>query len=305
MVCREVFGLADYVREVEALDNVVPTAAQTALYLEFRRLLDRSVRWFLTAAALDARHRRRDRAVPRRRARAAPQVPDLLRGDERKRRLDRQAAELVKAGVPDELAVRAAIAARLVHRCSTSSTSPPTPAATPSDVAPLYYLVSERFGIDAMLSKVTALPRDDRWDALARGALRDDLYSVLESLTRSVIEVGDGAGADPAAQWEAWEKANKESMQRGKTSLSAIRRLDTAQHRGPVGGAAHAALGHPGRRLDLTPAARPRVPTFPPDPGTFTSAPLRSPAKVKVPVSRGRCRAGRLSARSAAQPSGR
>ena len=49
VVCREVFGLADYVREVEALDNVVPTAAQTALYLEFRRLLDRSVRWFLTS----------------------------------------------------------------------------------------------------------------------------------------------------------------------------------------------------------------------------------------------------------------
>ena len=40
--------------------------------------------------------------------------PSLLRGEERKRRLDRKAAELVKAGVPDELAVRAAIAARLV-----------------------------------------------------------------------------------------------------------------------------------------------------------------------------------------------
>ena len=92
-------------------------------------------------------------------------------------------------------------------------------------MAPLYYLVSERFGIDAMLGKVTRLPRDDRWDALARGALRDDLYAVLESLTRSVIEVG-AADAEPAAQWEMWEKANKETVQRSKTSLSAIRRLD-------------------------------------------------------------------------------
>ena len=48
---------------------------------------------------------------------------------------------------------------------------------------------------------------------------------MLESLTRSVIEVGD-AGAEPAAQWEAWEKANTESVQRSKTALSAIRRLD-------------------------------------------------------------------------------
>ena len=67
-----------------------------------------------------------------------------------------------------------------------------------------------------MLSKVSRLPRDDRWDALARGALRDDLYSVLESLTRSVIEVGGDAGTDPAPQWEAWEKANKESIQRAR-----------------------------------------------------------------------------------------
>ena len=48
---------------------------------------------------------------------------------------------------------------------------------------------------------------------------------MLESLTRSVIEVGD-ASAEPAAQWEAWEKANKDSVQRSKNALTAIRRLD-------------------------------------------------------------------------------
>ena len=128
----------------------------------------------------------------------------------------------------------------------------------PIDVAPLYYLVSERFGIDAMLGKVTRLPRDDRWDALARGALRDDLYSVLESLTRSVIEVG-AAGAEPAAQWEAWEKANKElgaAQQDGAVGDPPAR---PPEHRGPVGGAAHAALGHPGRRLHLTRRAVPTI----------------------------------------------
>ena len=107
VVCREVFGLADYVREVEALDNVVPTAAQTALYLEFRRLLDRSVRWFLTSrpSTLDigAEIERFSGIVRDLRT----QVPTLLRGEE-KRRLERKAAELAKAGVPEELAVRAA-----------------------------------------------------------------------------------------------------------------------------------------------------------------------------------------------------
>ncbi len=96
-------------------------------------------------------------------------------------------------------------------------------------MAPLYYFVSERFGIDAMLGKVTRLPREDRWDALARGALRDDLYAVLESLTRSVIETSAEAGVDPSdpkAQWEAWRVANEESVARSRTALAAIKRLD-------------------------------------------------------------------------------
>jgi len=223
VVCREVFGLADYVREVEALDNVVPTAAQTALYLEFRRLLDRSVRWFLTArpSTLDIGAEIERFSDILRDLRQ--QVPTLLRGEE-KRRLERKAAELAKSGVPEDLALRAASLLDWYSLLDIVDIATDT-GREPIDVAPLYYLVSERFGIDAMLGKVTKLPRDDRWDALARGALRDDLYAVLESLTRSVIEVGD-ADAEPAAQWEAWEKANKETVQRSKTSLSAIRRLD-------------------------------------------------------------------------------
>ena len=222
VVCREVFGLADYVREVEALDTLVPTAAQTALYLEFRRLLDRAVRWFLTS-----RPTRLDIGAEVERFRGVvqelgPQVPGLLRGDERKR-LDKRAAELVKVGVPEELAQRAAMLLDWFSLLDIVDIATDTGRA-PTEVAPLYYVVSERFGIDAMLTKVTRLPRDDRWDALARGALRDDLYAVLESLTRSVIEVG--GSQDPAAAWEAWEKANKDSIQRSRTALAAIRRLD-------------------------------------------------------------------------------
>ncbi|WP_377643831.1 NAD-glutamate dehydrogenase [Oryzobacter terrae] len=223
VVCREVFGLAEYVREVEALDNEVPTAAQTMLYLEFRRLLDRAVRWFLTS-----RPSRLDIGAEVERFKGVvqelgPAVPDLLRGDERKR-LEKRTAELVKAGVAPDLAERAAMLLDWfslldIVDIATDTGRPPT------EVAPLYYVVSERFGIDAMLTKVTRLPRDDRWDALARGALRDDLYAVLESLTRSVIEVS-GDISDPGAAWEAWEKANKESIQRSRTALSAIRRLD-------------------------------------------------------------------------------
>ena len=59
VVVREVFGLAELWAAVEALDNMVPTEAQTAVYLEGRRLLDRAVRWLLSqpALAVDVRPR--------------------------------------------------------------------------------------------------------------------------------------------------------------------------------------------------------------------------------------------------------
>ncbi len=226
VVCREVFGLADFVREVEALDNVVPTAAQTALYLEFRRLVDRSIRWFLTsrpATLVIGAEVERFAGIVRE---LSPAVPDLLRGDE-KRRLTRRAAEFVKKGVPEPLAIRAAGLLDQYSLLDIIDIASDTGRA-PTDVAPLYYHVSERFGIDAMLSKVSGLQRDDRWDSLARGALRDDLYSVLESLTRSVIEAATESGADSDAesQWKAWEEANSESIERSQKALAAIRRLE-------------------------------------------------------------------------------
>ena len=196
VVCREVFGLADYVREVEALDNVVPTAAQTALYLEFRRLLDRSVRWFLTSRPVDARHRRRGRSGSRGIVRElAPQVADAAAGRGASAACERKAEELAEAGVPEELALRAASLLdwySLLDIVDIADRHRPRRRATWRRSTTC---VSERFGIDAMLTQVTRLPRDDRWDALARGALRDDLYAVLESLTRSVIDASD-AGAD-------------------------------------------------------------------------------------------------------------
>ena len=47
-------------------------------------------------------------------------------------------------------------------------------------------MLYDRFGVDSLLERITALPRDDRWQALARAALRDDLYSTIIDFTRDV-----------------------------------------------------------------------------------------------------------------------
>ena len=225
VVCREIFDLAGFVRRVEATDNVVSTAAQTALYLEFRRLLDRSVRWFLTSrpASLD---------IAAEVARFRPgietyggRIAELLQGSERAR-LMRRARELEGKGVPEELSGVAASLLDAYSLLDCIEIAEDTGEKL-DDVVGVYFLTSETFSIDAMLTRVTRLPRDDRWDAMARGALRDDLYAVLESLTRSVLEVSR-PGHDPATRLAEWSELNADALARARTALGGIERMSHA-----------------------------------------------------------------------------
>jgi len=223
VVCREVFNMVGYLASVEELDNVVSTETQTMLYLEFRRLIDRSVRWFLQnrPSTLDvAGEVERFSAVV---AELGPQMSTLLKGAERTR-LERRAKELENSGAPTDMALRAASLLDQFSLLDIVEISVATRRSS-AEVASVYYATSEQFGIDSMLSRVTRLPRDDRWDALARGALRDDLYAVLESLTKAVLD-GSKDGLAPNDRIAAWSEANAESLARSKVALSGLERLE-------------------------------------------------------------------------------
>ena len=57
------------------------------------------------------------------------------------------------------------------------------------EVARVYLTLSERYAVDAMLTRISGLERQDRWQALARAALRYDLYAALEALTTAVLSI--------------------------------------------------------------------------------------------------------------------
>lgn len=221
LVSREVFGLDDFVARVEALDNVVPTQVQTRLYLELRRLMDRSVRWFLAArpGRLQVSEEiERFAGV----ADLVPGVPDHLRGSQADR-WARKTQELVDEGVPVELSRHAAMLLDLYSLLDIVDLSHDTGRST-EEVAETYFMLSESFGIDELLILVTRLPREEQWDSLARGALRDDLYATLQALTSSVLE---REGSGPQERYEAWAREHDESVARVSTQLAGIRQLPT------------------------------------------------------------------------------
>jgi glutamate dehydrogenase len=217
-VVREVFGLPEFWASVEALDNQVPTRAQTALYLECRRLVDRATRWLLQSrrSVLDV-EAEIERFVPVQHLKGL--IPVLLRGNEAER-LERRTRELVGLGAPEDLA-RAT--ASMLDAFSLLDVVELAQAVgeDPEKVGRLYFALSERFEVDRMLSRITALPRDDRWSALARMALRYDLYGALAGLTRNVL-AGTPGVEDPDERIARWQEANAEGLARAQATLVEI-----------------------------------------------------------------------------------
>ena len=72
----------------------------------------------------------------------------------------------------------------------------------------------------AAQDQIVALPRDDRWNTMARGALRDDLYAAHAALVCDVLKV-TGPGT-PEQRLAEWAERNEEAVQRTSQTLTEI-----------------------------------------------------------------------------------
>jgi glutamate dehydrogenase len=217
-VVREVFDLPSLWSAIEALDNDVPTTAQHAAYQEIRRLIDRATRWLV-----DLRFPISDVAAEIERYRAVvtacgPRCPELMRGAERQSLFD-DADKLVALGLPRDLSLRVAELLSAFLLLDVVEIAEAT-GHDPQVVAELHYAISERLSIDELLTRVTALPRDDRWSTLARSAARHDVYAVLSSITTAVLSsTDDDLGADERI--DAWVEQNIERVERARSTVRA------------------------------------------------------------------------------------
>ncbi|MEU9826612.1 NAD-glutamate dehydrogenase [Micromonospora chersina] len=216
VVVREVFGLRELWDAVEALDNKISPELQTSVYLDTRRLLDRAVRWLVT-------NRRSPIDVPgeiaRLRdgvARLLPELENLFYGTEREA-IAAHIDSLISKGLPRDLAEQATRLMYSFGLLDIVETARST-GRDVSEVASVYFVLSDRFRVDALLSKISLLPREDRWQTLARMALRYDLYAALAALTAEVL----GSTPDslpPVERVQEWEQANATSIHRAHRAM--------------------------------------------------------------------------------------
>ncbi|MGN9783709.1 NAD-glutamate dehydrogenase [Nonomuraea sp. ZG12] len=219
LVAREVFDFASFYRQVDSLNNQVDTATQLAMLLEARKLAERGTRWLLT-----------NRRPPLDLAVAVgffvkgvngllSHLPKLLTGPDLAAFEDRRDSFIAR-GVPADLAERVAA---MVPAYSTfdlvevsSVTGRPV-----NEVAEVYFDLADRLQLARLRERVIALPRDNRWNAMARAALRDDLYAAHSALTRDVL-VHSTPGLSPEQRLARWTEANSAAVRRSKQTLSEI-----------------------------------------------------------------------------------
>ena len=216
VIVRDAFGLSELWQAVEALDNKVPTAAQTAVYLEVRRLLDRAVRWLVTnhRVPLDVTTeiaRLRPGVVA-----LLPQLGSFFHGREREV-LRAYTDKLHHLGIPSDVA---AWATRIVYGFALLDIVglADSSGRDLAEVAGVYFVLSERFRVDDLLSRISLLPRSDRWETLARMALRYDLYAALAALTAEVIS-STASGGPSEDRVTEWEHVNATAISRARNAM--------------------------------------------------------------------------------------
>ncbi|MEZ2389036.1 NAD-glutamate dehydrogenase [bacterium RCC_150] len=220
---REIYGLNAMVEELNALPASFPTEHWSTVHLDIRRLLDRAVRWLLSQGNTskpisDIVAEFKPMMDPMR-----ARVLEYLRGADK----ERVTGWLDKArawGLPETLAHRWAELFESFVLLDIAKIAQ-SRAIRVEDVSHVYYTVFDRFHIDSLLERITALPRDDRWQALARAALRDDLYSTVADITISILESTE-AGLDAEARLQAWEGLNAEQLGRAKSMFDEVNALE-------------------------------------------------------------------------------
>ncbi|OLE24606.1 MAG: hypothetical protein AUG49_12950 [Catenulispora sp. 13_1_20CM_3_70_7] len=80
--------------------------------------------------------------------------------------------------------------------------------------------------IAAIQQKIVDLPRADRWQTMARAALRDELYASHAGLTAALLASGDQA-ATPEQRYEAWLNKDRAAVERSRMVLDEIMASDT------------------------------------------------------------------------------
>jgi glutamate dehydrogenase len=218
-VAREIFGSLPLREELQTYDNKLDAGCQTRMRIEMRTLVERASRWLVTnrRPPLDSQGTVDYFSAPVQQLMA--ELPSLLTGREL-RAYEGRMSRLVDEGVPEDIASRVAVLHPAYQLLNVREIADRMDL-DPVEVTRLHFALGERLGLPDLVARILALPRDDRWQTMARAALRDDVYAVHAQLTAQVLRDTDDSLPGPARIQE-WEDGDEIVVARAASTLEEI-----------------------------------------------------------------------------------
>lgn len=220
---RAIFHSSSVWDAVESLDTKVDAAVQTRIRLHSRRLVERGTRWLLNNRPQPLQLTETIAFFKDGVEQVWAELPKLLRGADQAW-YQKIYDELAGGGVPDEVATRVAGFSAAFPTLDIVSVADRT-GKDPLAVAEIYYDLADRLRITQLMDRIIELPRADRWQSMARVAIREDLYAAHASLTADVLAAGNGTST-PEQRFTAWEEKNAAILGRARLTLEEIQSSD-------------------------------------------------------------------------------
>jgi glutamate dehydrogenase len=212
LIVREVFGMVELWRTVEALDYKVPDRVQTAIVVDAGRLIVRATLWFLRNRAHLADLSRSIEHFKAGAERLAALFPQVLSAAEQSA-FSAAASRLEKDAVPRDLATRVAGLEAMFNALDIVEVADSFKLDV-ERVARVHFTLSGELGFPWLRESIGMLPADDHWQTLAKAALRDDLSGMLRALTADALRSADVS---------SWKQRNAVPHERFRQVLADLR----------------------------------------------------------------------------------
>jgi glutamate dehydrogenase len=213
VLARDAFELVALNNLVDALDNRVPGALQTGLYLDLQALLRSSTAWFLrnepATDRLGDQVARYGGGIADLRARLGEVLPPAAA-----ERVGTRARALAEAGMPAGDAERLAQLAYLergpdiIHVASRAGRPI-------GDVARIFFESSTGLGVDRLVAQAIALDGKDFFERLAIGRTVDGVFQTHRAIVSAVL----AGSPDGKADWQAWAERRRNAVERVRAGI--------------------------------------------------------------------------------------
>ncbi|MDX6249495.1 MAG: glutamate dehydrogenase [Kribbellaceae bacterium] len=219
LAASRIFAQPDLLVRNAELDNAVDADTQTDMRLETRTLVERATRWLVSNRRPPVDIAELVDFFSPGIAKLTSALPDVLRGRELAL-FEHRRETLINKGVSEEFATRIAVLPPAYAGLGIVETADRDDLDV-LEVAKVHFALGERLQLGRFLERIVGLPRTDRWQTMARAALRDDLHAVHARLTAQVLSMTD-ASADPEDRVRAWQDMNEAALSRAATMMEEI-----------------------------------------------------------------------------------